>query len=314
MKNKIINAGIRITRECNMRCQYCNIQAEKRKTLSLAEWEKALFIIEKLGAKKLVILGGEPTEFEKLPQLVKYIKENLNFECSMTTNGYNNFDELMEIIKAGLDRLGFSVDTLNIKNSISPLKCKCGLALIDKLLPLKPEGLTLVDYAVINKKNIQNIIELTKFMTSKGIHIYFLPFHHGNEGKFDHRKNNESFAFVSDEDIKLYEETIKKIIKLKNEGYLIDNSRKFLEASIKHIRNLDWKCNGLSELRIDSDGQMVCCCDNLGDVNKEFSIFDLTDEKKLQEFYKLRNKDASCCSGCLWPSSFEAELARERSE
>ena len=27
MENKIVNAGIRLTRQCNMKCMYCNIQS-----------------------------------------------------------------------------------------------------------------------------------------------------------------------------------------------------------------------------------------------------------------------------------------------
>ena len=71
--------------------------------------------------------------------------------------------------------------------------------------------------------------------------------------------------------------------------------------------SLDWKCEGLSELRVDSDGKMVCCCDNVGKVNENFTIFDLKDPEKLQAFFKIRGEDARKCKGCLWPSSFEAE-------
>ena len=48
--------------------------------------------------------------------------------------------------------------------------------------------------------------------------------------------------------------------------------------------SLDWKCNGLSELRIDSDGRMVCCCDYVGKVNELYSIFDLDDPTNLEKF------------------------------
>ena len=95
---------------------------------------------------------------------------------------------------------------------------------------------------------------------------------------------------------------------MKKSGDKIKNSIDFLEASKKHIMNLDWKCNGLSELRIDSDGKLVCCCDKIGEVNKKFTIFDLEDG--VEEFFKEREKDAKNCTGCLWPSSFEAELKR----
>ena len=40
------------------------------------------------------------------------------------------------------------------------------------------------------------------------------------------------------------------------------------------------------------------------------TIFDLTE--RLDEFYLERANDAENCKGCLWPSSFEAELKRGR--
>lgn len=95
---------------------------------------------------------------------------------------------------------------------------------------------------------------------------------------------------------------------MKKAGFKIKNSVEYLETSKKYIKNLNWKCNGLSELRIDSDGKLVCCCDKIGNVNNSFSIFDLPE--KLNDFYFEREKDAKNCKGCLWPSSFEAELKR----
>ena len=35
MENKIVNAGIRLTRNCNMKCMYCNIQNTVRDELDL---------------------------------------------------------------------------------------------------------------------------------------------------------------------------------------------------------------------------------------------------------------------------------------
>ena len=45
-------------------------------------------------------------------------------------------------------------------------------------------------------------------------------------------------------------------------------------------------------------------------TKRNVTIFDLKDENKLQEFFAMRNKDASKCKGCLWPSSYEAEYLK----
>ena len=313
MNKMFLNAGIRITRKCNMNCMYCNIQSEKKSELTLDEWKKAGNIIKKLGIKDLVILGGEPTEYEQLPALVSYYEKQLDIRCSVTTNAYNNYFELERLVDAGISQLGVSVDNLNFKNSISPLKCKNGLEILSKLKSLNG-NLKIVDYLVLNKKNCYEISDIIRYMSENGVYTYILPFHHSNQNEFEHRKNDMPFAFVTDDEIKEFEDSIDIIKNMKNQGFLISNSNEFFDIAKKHIRRLDWKCNELSELRIDSDGMLACCCDKLGEVNRNFSIFDLEDEKKLLQFIKMRLEDSKNCSGCLWPSSVEAELRKKLSK
>ncbi len=309
MKNEIINVGIRLTRQCNMKCMYCNIQNTSRNDLNIEEWKKAVDIIKKLGAKEIVILGGEPTLYSNILDLIKYISKESKLTCNLTTNAFDNYELVKQLLENGLNSLGVSIDTLDLKNSISPLKAKNGLQLINYLKSFDID-FKIVNYTVLNNKNVNSITNLIKYMNDKNISSYILPFHWGNEGTFDHRKNNEKFAFITENDIINYILTIDKIIEMKKAGYKIKNSIEFLESSKNHIKNLDWKCSGLSELRIDSDGKLVCCCDKVGDVNKKFTIFDLPE--KLEEFYVSRAVDSENCKGCLWPSSFEAELKRKR--
>lgn len=306
--NKIVNAGIRLTRNCNMKCRYCNIQNTNKKELSLGEWKKAIKIMKNLGANKLVLLGGEPTIYPDIIELVNYVVNDLKMVCNLTTNAYENFEIIQNLLDLGLNSIGVSIDTLKIKDSISPLKAKNGLDLIDFLLKNNSNP-SITNYTVLNKSNVNSIIETIEFMNDNSVSTYILPFHWGNEGVFDHRKNDSKFAFTTDNDVILYNQTINKIIELKKKGYKIINSYDFLEASKQHIKNLSWKCEGLSELRIDSDGMLVCCCDKIGIVNNEFSIFDLEDN--LEHFFQVREEDSVRCEGCLWPSSFEAQLERE---
>lgn len=305
--DKIVNAGIRITRKCNMNCPYCNITYRSAEELSFEQWREALQIIKRLGAKNLVLLGGEPSLYEKICELVAFA-EKIGLECSLTTNAINNYNMVEKILDAGLNKIGISVDNLDFTKSISPAKCKHGLELILNLLKnYNKKPIQIINYTVVNKKNIHDIVDLIKFMNNKGVNIYLLPYHWGNEGAFEHRKNNDKYAFTTNQDYEDYGNTMDQILKMKKEGFKIVNSEEFILASKKHILSLDWKCEGLSELRVDSDGKMVCCCDNVGKVNENFTIFDLKDPEKLQAFFKIRGEDARKCKGCLWPSSFEAE-------
>jgi len=304
--DKIINVGVRITRDCTMRCKYCNINSIKRDNLSFEEWKKAFTIIKNFGVKDVVLLGGEPTKYEYIVELVNFLVNTLDFNVSITTNAFKNYDIVKELLAVGLTRLSFSVDNLDSAKSISILKNKCGLEMIDKLISENISFKNLTNYIVLNKQNIDNVCQLIEYMNSKNVSSYIIPFHSGNEGSFEHRKNDDIYAFKQ-EDYEKYCVVIDKIIDMKKQGYLINNSIECLENTKSHILNLDWKCDGLSELRIDSDGKMLCCCDNVGNVNNNFTIFDLESDQKLEEFFKMRNDDAGKCCGCLWPSSYEAE-------
>ena len=258
----------------------------------------------------MVDIDGEPTQYEKICELINYASK-IGLECSLTTNGINNYDVVEKILDSGLNRIGISVDNLDFKDSLSPMKCKSGIELINMLLEnYKKKPIQIVNYTVVHKRNIHKVVDQVKYMNSLGVHTYLLPYHWGNEGAFEHRKNNDKNAFTTEQDYLDFCNVLDQLIDLRREGVKIVNSEEFIEASKAHIMKLDWKCDGLSELRVDSDGKMVCCCDNVGVVNNHFTIFDLKDENKLQEFFAMRNVDAGKCKGCLWPSSFEAEYLK----
>lgn len=101
------------TNKCNRHCAYCiNSKTDCKSDLP---FEKAIENITKakneFGIKECVILGGEPTLYKKLPQLIDYLRFKLNFEkVVMTTNGVALTDFLLEdICSSGLTHLNVSL-------------------------------------------------------------------------------------------------------------------------------------------------------------------------------------------------------------
>ena len=234
--NKIVNVGIRLTKKCNMNCTYCNVKESYHKDLCLSDWKRAVDIIKKLGVNDIVLLGGEPTLYSDIVDLVDYIVNEAKINCSLTTNAFNNLEIVERLIETEITFLGVSVDNLNIQKSISPLKAKNGLKMIDFLIEKNYHNI--VNYIVLNKNNVVDIIDLIEYMESKKVSSYILPFHWGNEGKFEHRKNNERYAFISDLDLRQYYQTIDKIVEMKKSGYHIKNSIDFLKQSKKYIKDM----------------------------------------------------------------------------
>lgn len=114
------------TNKCNRNCAYCiNSKTDCKSDLP---FEKAIENITKakkeFGIKECVILGGEPTLYKKLPQLIDYLRFKLNFEkVVMTTNGVALTDSLLEdICSSGLTHLNVSIH--NNKDFISLKRMK----------------------------------------------------------------------------------------------------------------------------------------------------------------------------------------------
>lgn len=308
-------AGVFITRRCNLRCPYCNVPKLNTPELTFEQWIKAIKILKKLNVNKIHFLGGEPTLYDKFFDVIEYVVNNTNMECSFTTNGVTSNGVVKKIIekfgkKVGI---GISIDELNLTNSISPAKSKCGLNLIDYL---KENNLfnksKIIVYTVLNKKNVDTVVNDIKHFSSQGISSYILPFHWDREERFVHRKANTQFAFVTEEDVEKFGKVIDQLIELKNSGILINNTEEYLKFTKEHIQKLDGRCTMLSEIRINCDGKLMCCCDKNGEVFNYFTIFDLENENKLNDFLKMQESDRATCAGCLWPSVYESAIREKK--
>lgn len=141
---------------------------------------------KKLGAKEIVILGGEPTLYSNILDLIKYISKESKLTCNLTTNAFDNYELVKQLLENGLNSLGVSIDTLDLKLYQS-FESKNGLQLINYLKSFDID-FKIVNYTVLNNKNVNSITNLIKYMNDKNISSYILPFHWGNEGTFDHRK------------------------------------------------------------------------------------------------------------------------------
>lgn len=95
---------------CNLRCPICLDNAGENDS---AEFDMKLFKerFKDVHNQRVCILGGEPTEHENLPEVIRYLRERGN-RTSVATNGINaaNMKVLENLKKAGLDELRFQID------------------------------------------------------------------------------------------------------------------------------------------------------------------------------------------------------------
>lgn len=300
-------AGVFITRNCNMKCSYCRVTNRKLKMeLGTDEWIECFSILNELGIKKTAILGGEPTIVPGIDRIVEYICSKTNIDLSVITNSSAKVDVLERLVNAGLKKYSTSVDSVIGQGYDRSSTAKSNRAL-QALIQAKVLGVpTLTGYLVLSKSSIGQVDQVISTLNDLGVWTYLIPFHHGLQNFWENRSSTSQNAFTRD-DVDIIKDLSDKLICMKQNNIMVANSYEYLSALNKHAIDLDWHClPSTSELRIDADGSMMCCNDIKGDGSANFSVFDLKDRDKYQEFQRARAVDAENCPGCFWPSHFHA--------
>lgn len=107
-----------VTDRCNLACTYCMPEdgpdhfSKKDEILSYEELTSLTRVFVEMGVDNVRITGGEPLLRNELYKLVSLLRPIPGLEeISLTTNGYYLADQIDDLVKAGLDRINFSLDT-----------------------------------------------------------------------------------------------------------------------------------------------------------------------------------------------------------
>jgi len=106
---------IETNRTCNLRCRCCYTLDKKQvKTLDEVKGEIELGL-KKRNLETITLLGGEPTLYPQLTEVIRYIKSK-RLKCQLLTNGQRFLEEkggelLAGIAAAGVDRILLHVDS-----------------------------------------------------------------------------------------------------------------------------------------------------------------------------------------------------------
>lgn len=118
-KRNINYLRISVTDRCNLRCVYCMPpegvkNTPHREILSLEEIARVVDAASDIGISKIRITGGEPLVRKNIVDLFERISANPNIDdISITTNGVLFADMAEDLKRAGLNRVNFSLDSLN---------------------------------------------------------------------------------------------------------------------------------------------------------------------------------------------------------
>jgi len=97
-----------VTYRCNARCSFCDIWEKPSPYITLADVEKNLLDLKKLGVSVIDFTGGEPLLHQQIDQFLS-LAHDLGFITTLTTNCLL-YPKLAERLQGKVDMLHFSLD------------------------------------------------------------------------------------------------------------------------------------------------------------------------------------------------------------
>jgi radical SAM protein with 4Fe4S-binding SPASM domain len=87
---RLLSMEIEFNQSCNFRCIYCYAleNPSRLNELSKEEFIDVIHQAKELGARKIIILGGEPMLYPQIMEMIRYIR-SLDLEIELFTNGTN---------------------------------------------------------------------------------------------------------------------------------------------------------------------------------------------------------------------------------
>jgi cyclic pyranopterin phosphate synthase len=115
---QIADCRISVTDRCNFRCVYCRSadpenHVAERELLTWEEFERLARVLVGLGIQKIRVTGGEPLVRQGVEEFIAYLHGLGVRDLSMTTNGHLLVDHCDGLVRAGINRINISLDSLD---------------------------------------------------------------------------------------------------------------------------------------------------------------------------------------------------------
>jgi MoaA/NifB/PqqE/SkfB family radical SAM enzyme len=270
-----------ITYQCNCKCIICERWKKSSKStnhLSTTEIFEMLEDGKNAGLQMYVAEGGEPLFRNDLPDVLEFAKK-LKYDTSVVTNGYflkNRYNEILPFT----DSLIISID------SNDELHDK--MRGLNGLLKRTFEGINLcknetkiIINSVLCKRNVDKIEGLVKLSDKLNIPMIIQP--------MDIYSGYNEELLLTDKELK---KSFTKIIDMKNKGYPILNSYRYLRT-LQNKKIYDChapKCYTY----VEPNGNIVSCCDLIDKVWGNVKHNKFKDIFKSREFKDFCKKHTSC--------------------
>lgn len=312
VESKITEAQLFLTRDCNLRCGYCNLVKsgdELWDELDIDGWKRAYDNMEDICIKTVKLLGGEPTVKPWFSDLIEYASQSM-IKTALLSNSCFDDRTIEKLVKVGLWGYFASIDGLSnidIKTVGEDVAKKShkGYLMLKKL---KEKGIPLLAAnVVINRQNIYEIPELVQRLSDEGFYVNLCIVQYTNQQKEFSKPLKDRYRF-NEEDREDLEKLAAKLIRMKDSGVRLSVPESYIKDMPLFGINSNWQCDDFYQLRVDSDGGLMLCNEWRTELADRYNITSLT-PKKYKEFIhdwkEIRKKTA--CDGCYWSCFLQAK-------
>jgi putative heme d1 biosynthesis radical SAM protein NirJ2 len=168
------------TKVCNLKCEHCYRDAGDKdpEELTTQEGRDLLSEIAKAGFKIIILSGGEPLMRPDIYELIEHAKA-VGLRPVLGSNGTLFTPQIIRRLKqAGITRAGISLDSKDFRIHDAFRKHDGAWdSTVNAMRMCKEEGLDFQVHTTVTKRNFNEIIDITDFVTSLGAkahHIFFL--------------------------------------------------------------------------------------------------------------------------------------------
>jgi radical SAM protein with 4Fe4S-binding SPASM domain len=178
--DRLLSLEIEFSRICNFHCSYCYVEEKTAgsKELSRSEIRDVVLQAKELGARKIIILGGEPSIYPHLVEMILFLhKQGLAIE--MFTNGSGIDSTLAAVLAEARVRVALKMNSRNEEIQDRLAGKKGAFQIINRALGhLKEAGYPsreqfLAISTVICRPNISELPSMWEWLREADIEPYF---------------------------------------------------------------------------------------------------------------------------------------------
>ena len=304
-----------VTRRCNYRCRMCGQDHERGDELPITEIEVVARRLAGVGARHVVLTGGEPFLRPDLSEIIAIFRRH-GFSIRVQTNGGPQVREevFSRCVEAGLRDVSVSIDTLNpaLQDDICQARDVGNHALRTLLMARRflPDSLSLANI-VASSYNFDELPALVRRFYAMGVYTYITPVMIATEENGDYRfRANGAEFIVRHGNVAHRMCVIDELIALRRRGYGLTNSTRHLRDYRHYLETgvCAWRCEaGTLGLDVLPDGGVSICKEKPPFGN----ILDPAFVKTYagNSFRKPNELTTAECSGCFYGEYREPQYA-----